>query len=100
MEDDSAFPSWEETNQRYLHARSDYLLGPDRETTDDHDEVGFRVTWLPSGETVVTLTETCNLATVHDLCHLIAQACLAGDEDINFTRDPTEADTRLHSFGQ
>ena len=84
----------------YLRDRTAALLGPARELPGDHDEVGFRVTLLPSGETIVTLTDTCDLDTVHSACQLIIDACLTGDRDIDFTRDPTEADTRLRTFGQ
>jgi hypothetical protein len=94
------YPSWGEAKQIYLRRRGEHLLGPARTPTDDHDEIGFRVTYLPNGETIVTLTETCGLNTVHDLCQLITDACLNGNEDIDFTRDPTEADTRLSTFDQ
>ena len=97
---DNDYPSWDEAKQRYLRGRGDIILGPARQPTSDHDEIGFRVTFLPNGEIIVTLTDTCRLNTVHDLCHLIANACLDGDDDVDFTRDPTEADTRLHSFDQ
>jgi hypothetical protein len=53
---------------------------------------------LANGEIVVTLTDTSDLNTVHDLCQLIADACLDGDDDIDFTRDPTEANTRLEDL--
>jgi hypothetical protein len=94
------YPSWDEAKQHYLRGRGDHLLGPARQPISDHDEVGFRVTCLPNGEIIVTLTETCGLNTVHDLCHLITDACLDSDDDIDFTRDPTEADTRLRTFDQ
>jgi len=96
----TATPSWDEAKQRHLRQRSDRLLGPARQPTNVHDEVGFRVTYLPNGEIIVTLTGTCGLNTVHDLCHLIVDACLDGDDDIDFTRDPTEANTRLQTFDQ
>jgi hypothetical protein len=99
MSDDD-YPSWGEVRQHYLRGRSDFLLGPTRQPISDHDEVGFRVTYLPNGEIIVTLTDTCSLNTVHDLCHLISNACLDGDDDIDFTRDPAEAHTRLRTFGQ
>jgi hypothetical protein len=86
--------------QRRLRTRGEQLIGPHRPATDVHDEVGFRVTYLPNGEIIVTLADTCDLNTVHDLSYLIADACLSDDDDIDFTRDPTEADTRLRAFDQ
>jgi hypothetical protein len=92
------YPSWGEAKQTYLRGRSEHLLGPACAPADHHDEVGFRVTYLHNGEIVVTLTDTCGLNTVHDLCQLIADACLNGDDDIDFTRNPTEANARLENL--
>jgi hypothetical protein len=89
---------WGEVKQVYLRDRGERLLGPTRTPIDDHDEVGFRVTYLANGEIIVTLTEACGLNTVHDLCGLVADACLNGDDTIDFTRDPTEANGRLDAF--
>lgn len=84
----------------YLRQRTAELLGLGREPADDHDEVGFRVTYLPNGEIIVTLTDACDLDDVHSVGKLITDACLDGDPDIDFTRDPAEADTRLRTFEQ
>lgn len=92
------YPCWGEAKQVYLRSRSDHLLGPTREPASDHDEVGFRVTYLPNGEIIVTLTDTCCLSTVHDLCELISESCLDGKDDIDFTRDPVEAENRRRTF--
>ena len=94
------YPCWGEAKQVYLRRRSEHLLGPIRDADNDTDEVGFRVTYLPNGEIIVTLTPTCGLNHVHDLCELITAACLNTVEDVTFTRDPAEAHTRIRAFGQ
>lgn len=92
-----SYPCWGEARQLYLRDRSHHLLGP-VQPADRHHDVGFTVTYLPNGEIVVTLTAGCDLNTVHDLCQLISDACLDGDEEITFTRDQTEAVTRIRAF--
>ena len=87
-----------------LRAESVELLGP---TSAGHDDaagfVEFKVNLFPSGETIVTLSETCDLAAVHDLCDRIRYDILYGDDGrgfpVEFTRDATEADRRVASFG-
>jgi len=87
-----------------LRAESVELLGPTKQGPDD--EAGFlefKVNMLPSGETVVTLSDNCDLPAVHDLCDRIRYVILY-DQDgrgfpVEFTRDATEADRRVASFG-
>jgi len=87
-----------------LRAESVALLGPTREGDDDAAGfLEFKVNLFPSGETIVTLSDTCDLAAVHDLCDRIRYVILydndGRDFPVEFTRDATEADRRVASFG-
>jgi hypothetical protein len=87
-----------------LRAESVALLGP---TGEGHDDAAgfqeFTVNIFPNGEILVTLSGTCDLADVHDRCDWIRQVILYGEDGrgfpVEFTRDATEADRRVASFG-
>jgi hypothetical protein len=84
-----------------LSVQSDDLLGPAREPRDDSDEIGFSVYSRPDNETIITLSETCDLRTVFNRCREIEAAILDnGDPRVTFTRDENEGAYRLAQFGR
>jgi hypothetical protein len=84
-----------------LSVRSDEDLGAARAPTGDTDEIGFTVTALPDSDTIVTLLDTCDLRIVFERCREIAAAVLDhGDDLITFTRDQSEAASRLARFAR
>jgi len=84
-----------------LSVHSDDLLGPAREPRDDSDEIGFSVYSRPGNETIVTLSQTCDLRTVFNRCREIEAAILDnGDPRVTFTRDEQEGAYRLDQFGR
>lgn len=93
-------PRWGQVRTVYLRELSKQILGPTRGPAGDNEHSGFTVTCLANGEIIVTLTPDFDLAGVYDLCEAITKECLDGGEDIDFTRDPTEADTRVRQFGR
>jgi hypothetical protein len=87
-----------------LRAEGVELLGPAGEGHDDAaGSPEFRVNIFPNGEILVTLSGICDLADVHDRCDWIRQVILYGEDrggfPVGFTRDATEADRRVASFG-
>jgi hypothetical protein len=82
-----------------LSERTTALLGPARQRIERSEPAGFRVTYIPNGEVIVTLLDTCDLCEVLLNCREIVGQLLEWDNDtVTFTRNPTEATERLADF--
>lgn len=85
---------WAYFKGHFLRRNSEAVLGP---TTGGSYWHQFTVTVVPDGTCIVAADRYTDLDCIHDACQTITEACLNGNEEVEFTRDPHLAQARIEA---